>query len=165
MGITGFDREGTLTVDGFSLTCPAWTITSDEEGRNGLWSLRTLFDTRGENRVIPGAAGSIPYPRRWNESRRDLNLLVVGDVDRFGAPYADARLGLETNLAYLRTNVFATPITATRTAIISSFSGSPITGAIQIIGLQEQRWIFDDEFVFGAFLGTLQVILPNTVLV
>lgn len=66
----------------------------------------------GEDRHRPGLTGRLAQPREEDELIFGIPLLVYGFKDPAGAPYADARVGLRTNLRYLRTNLFRPPGTA-----------------------------------------------------
>ena len=98
-GLNGYDCEGTLTIGGISMNRLAWGVFGDESGTGGLVPLWVQTEQRGQDRVLPGAAGVIAYRRRETVTRHDLRILVVGDVDSAGAPVADHAEGLAANLA------------------------------------------------------------------
>lgn len=89
-----------LEIDGFSLSTPGWTHTS-------LAELLADADLRTGSRVVPLAAGELSYQTRIGMSRRNVPLKIYGDVDELGAPYANGRLGVETNLAKIQAAVTA----------------------------------------------------------
>jgi hypothetical protein len=89
------------TIAGVPLATPAWTLIN-------LWELWTPPTVRGTDVVMPGAEGQRPYPRTIDATRRQLQLVIYGDVDWEGTPVTDARAGLWTNVEHLRTNI-ATP--------------------------------------------------------
>lgn len=57
---------------------------------------------RGEDLLIPGAAGEIPLPRVRDVDYDEFVLNVTGDVNSVGAPAADPCAQLATNLLLLR---------------------------------------------------------------
>jgi hypothetical protein len=116
-------------IDGVPLNTPAWTHTNLFE----LWSGPT---TRGTDRIIPGAAGALPYRRRATVRTVTLELVVYGDLAWDGTTYADARTGLFTNVGHLRTNVTdPTGIgDGTRTMILHLPDGSTRSGDIHVEG-------------------------------
>jgi hypothetical protein len=64
-------------------------------------------DVRGEDRVIPHG-DVIDLPRRPTVSVRTLPMFFFGDKDIAGDDYANVRVGLRSNLEYLRSE-FRTP--------------------------------------------------------
>jgi hypothetical protein len=103
----------------------------------------------------------IAYQRRETITRHDIRLLVVGDVDQAGAPYADATEGLATNLAYLESNVIQpTGLTdGTRAATLSVPGQATRSANIHVLGLVPQRHhIGTDKAIF---VGTLQISIPS----
>lgn len=67
-------------------------------------------EVRGEDRVIPGIEGVRAYPRLRTVTRMQFPMVVVGERDPNGNPYADPAAGLAANLAFLRANL-ETPVT------------------------------------------------------
>lgn len=99
---------GYLTINSVPLATPAWRITD----------LTPLFDApkqRGDDLVIPGAAGVLARPRRNTATRIAFVIEVFGELDSDGVAHANPALGLITNIDYLYTNVVAPPGTATGT--------------------------------------------------
>lgn len=75
--------------------------------------LYAALDQVGENRPIPGVTGRLPIPREEDELVFGIPLIVYGLNGPDGVtPYVDARVGLRTNLRFLRTNLFRPPGTA-----------------------------------------------------
>lgn len=159
--IEGYDCEGTLTIGGISMNRPAWAVVGEENGEGGLWALKFELEKRGEDRLVPSAAGVIAYPRRINAYRMDLRFLVTGDVDDTGAATADSRVGLEENLAYLYTNVWAPPGSGvTRAATLTMFGGGTIGAAIHVLGFTRRGFVAAD--VNQSILeGTIQIAIPS----
>lgn len=160
MPLNAYACEGTLTIGGVSMNTPAWSVQGDDTGQGGLLALWIYTEQRGEDRLIPGVAGVIPYRRRETVTRHDLRLLVVGDVDQAGTPYADATEGLATNLAYLESNVIQ-PTNATdgtRAATLSVPGLSARSANIHVLGLVPQRHHLGSSAAI--FVGTLQISIP-----
>lgn len=156
--------EGQLTVGGINLNPSngAWGVIGDERGEGGLLQLWTDFDVRGEDRVLPSATGVIAYPRRMTVTRHDLRLIVVGDViGETSAPASDTRVGLRTNLEYLRTNVWAPVVssTGTRSASLTLPTGGPLTGDIHVLGVVTQSYHYEE--CGSIWIGTLQISIPG----
>lgn len=164
MPIANGQDEGTLLIGAISMNPAngAWAIVGDERGEGGLIKLWADFDVRGEDRILPSVTGVIAYPRRMTVTRHDLRLLVVGDVNgQTSAPVSDSRIGLQNNLEYLRTNVFA-PVassTGTRTATLTLPSGSTRTGAIHVLGVVTQSYHLSE--CGSIWIGTLQISIPG----
>lgn len=159
-GIEDYDCEGTLTIGGVSMNRPAWAVLGDELGTNGLLQFVVLGERRGEDRVLPGAAGVIPYRRRLTSTRYDLRILVAGDVDENGTPTANALQGLIANLLYLYNNVVADPggTDGTRAATLDLPGQSQMSADVHVIGLEPQQYKVGDSA--AVFSGTLQLSIP-----
>jgi hypothetical protein len=122
---------GTLTINSVSLNTPAWGILDLSE----LWASQPPL--RGTNVVLPGATGQRPYPRRFNEAKWALHMVISGVCDQTGAPYADEETGLQTNIGYLLANVVdpPTPPAATRAASLLLPDGTTTrTANVQVTG-------------------------------
>lgn len=160
MPIANYDCEGTLTISSISMNRPAWAVQSDERGTNGLLQVLTLTERRGEDRRVPGTLGLIPYRRRLDAVRMDFRILVAGDVDVNGVSNADHTEGLIANLAYLRTNILASPATdaGTRPATVTLPGQSALSADIHVLGLQVQEYHLGVNAVWG---GTLQISVPG----
>lgn len=125
-----YGRTGTLTIDGLSLNGPAWDVPD----LSPLWVSGAI---RGDDRLIPGAAGVIAYPRRRTVTEVDLDMIITGDVDQSGDDYPDAVEGLEANLEVLRATIVepVTTGTGTRSATLTMPSGASRTGDVHVIKL------------------------------
>jgi hypothetical protein len=122
---------GVLTVSGVALHGPCWTILD-------LTPLWVQADVRGDDRLLPGVTGVIPYRRRTTVTRHSLPMWVIGEVSWTDAAYADPWVGLETNLNYLYTNVVA-PTGAgdgTRPGSLAMPSGATRTADVHILSLE-----------------------------
>jgi hypothetical protein len=163
MPLANYEVEGNLTIDSIDMNRPAWAVIGDERGEGGLLRLWADFDVRGEDRILPSVAGVIAYPRRITARRFDLRLLVVGDVDQAGAPTADALIGLQNNLEYIRSNVLAPVVssTGTRAASLLMPSGATRTANIHVLGVQTQSYGFRPGCDGAIWIGTLQISIPT----
>lgn len=159
-GLTGYDCEGVLTIDSISMNRPAFAIVGDEDGEGALTQLWATTEQRGDDRIVPGAAGMIPYRRRETRTEHLLRLLVVGDVDETGAAVADSRVGLAANLAYVESNVVQPTNTGdgTRPATLTVFGQTTRTADIHVLGLtQRSRWLSETK---SLYIGTLRISIP-----
>jgi hypothetical protein len=156
--------EGTLTIDGISMNPGngAWGVFGDERGEGGLVRLWVEFDVRGEDRILPSVTGVIAYQRRITVTRKDLRLLVVGDVNGIsGLPVLDSRIGLQDNLQYLRSNVFD-PVdsnTGTRPATLTLPDGGELFADIHVLGVKTQTYHLSE--CGSIWVGTLQISIPG----
>lgn len=156
MPLTDYACEGTLTIDSISMNRPAWSVSGDESGEGGLLNLWATVTRRGENRVLPGAAGVIAYPHYRTETRHDLRLVVVGDVNESGTAQSDARAGLANNIEYLYDNVIDNDVAVAATLTV--FGQAARSGTVQVLGLIAQRWNLGIDSAI--FVGTLQLLIP-----
>lgn len=156
--------EGTLTIGGVSLNPAngAWGVLGDEQGRGGLIHLWSKFDVRGQDRVVPGATGVVPYRRRLTVTRVDLRLLIVGDViGQTGLPASDAVEGLATNVEYLRANVLA-PVassTGTRAATLTVPGQAARAANVHVLGMTVQSYQLDPCAAIS--VNTLHLSIPG----
>ncbi len=115
------------------------TINSILMHRRGAWNIPDLHTlwlptaTKGANDQLAGSNGTAPNTWFLDEGVYPLLLGVAGTHNVSGTPYADPLVGLETNLAYLYTNVFVPPTypTASRTGSLLMPGGSTRTGNVQ----------------------------------
>lgn len=81
-------------------------------GTEACWceNLRILHSVefRGEDRIVPGQAGTTAYARVRDSIFHDLELRIFGDVDSDGLAHASVDAGLTANIAELRTVVDGT---------------------------------------------------------
>lgn len=160
MPLSGFAADGTLYIDSISLNRAAWGVFGDERGEGGLVQLWVEFDVRGQDRILPSVTGVIPYQRRMTVTRKDLRLIVVGDVDENGDPVADTRIGLQDNLDFLYANVFEPVDTATgtRDAVLTMPDGSDREAEIHVLGVTTQTYHLSE--CESIWIGTLQISIP-----
>lgn len=120
-----------VEINSVPLHTPAWCV-------GNLWVLWSGPETRGSDRLIPGAAGVRPYKRRATVTRRLLELSIFGDRDWNDVQYDGYREGLRANIQHLKTNV-TNPFTTgdgTRTAVLHLPDGSTATGSIHVVGFE-----------------------------
>lgn len=115
-----------LSIDGVPMSTPAWRLTNSHVFWDGA-------DTRGDNRIIPGAAGVRAKRVRTAQTQVSLIVAVFGSHDWEGNEYADANVGLWTNLEYLKDYVTDPTNTGdgTRAAVLH-VPGGTRTGDIQV---------------------------------
>ena len=142
-----------LEIDDIPLATPAWEITN-------LAPLLDGSEVRGSNRLIPGAAGVVAYPRRVTETRVLLPIEIRGYEDPEGDAYDDPFEGLEANLALLVDSLITPGVDATRDAVLYLPSGGTRTGPVQIVAPLGLR-------TAGRYVltGVLDLLLPEGQLV
>lgn len=160
-GLSNYDCEGVLTIGGISMNRAAWAVVGDEQGAGGLLPMWFQTEQRGQDRLLPGAAGVIAYKRRETVTRHDLRILVVGDVDQAGAAVVNAAEGLAANLAYLESNVVQpTNLTdGTRAATLTVPGLAQRSANIHVLGLVTQTYRLNSTG--SLFIGTLQISIPS----
>jgi len=149
-GLSNYDCEGTLTIGGVSLNRPAWAVAGDDRGNGGLFQLLTTVDLRGDDRIIPGAAGVVPFRRRQTVTRYSFRFLVTGAVDETGAVNADPIDGLADNLDYLWTNVLTPPATTTgtRTAVWTKPDASTVSAEVHVIRCEPTSYALGTDSIW-----------------
>lgn len=153
-----YAHEGTLTINGVSMNRAAWMVGGDETGQGGLLPLYYKLEKRGDNRLIPAAAGTVAYPKRVTETTHSLRLAVNGDVDLNGAETANSRTGLAVNLKYIADNVVKHSA-ATASASLALSGMTTISGNVQVIDMIEDRYNLDDDQAI--WTGTLRLLIPS----
>jgi hypothetical protein len=120
-----------LEIDGVPLSTPAWEHLD-------IQALYSGAKVRGDNRVMPGAAGRRALPWRPDETMRTLTLAIFGDVSWDGSVNSDSVAGLWANIAHLQTFVVDNPLNAgsTRTAVIKRIGATDLTATIQVRGFE-----------------------------
>lgn len=138
-----------VDIDGVPLATAAWSTEN-------LFILWQGPDTRGQDVIIPGAAGTRSKPRRAAVSPRTLFLNIYGDHDCAGTPQADGRIGLQKNLDFLRRLVTDPTGTGdgTRTATLHRPDGTTVSGPVHVEDFQ-----YDGNGP-GAVRATLDLTLP-----
>lgn len=153
--------EGTSTIDGTSMNCPAWSITS---GYVDLW---LPGDVRGSDVIMPGSPGVRAKRRRETATRFSLPMSVCGEVDNVGIPYADPWVGLEENINDLRSLVLNQPGSGdgTRNMVLTMPSGSQRSRRIHVLGFDRGATGEGTNNITGGWgvimLGTLEISVPR----
>lgn len=120
-------RSHYLSINGVSMATPAWDVLN----LHVLWQMPAV---RGTDLIIPGASGARPR-RRWAQpTKYTLELIIHGNVNPDGTAYSDHFVGLQSNIAYLRTNV-ADPVateSGTRTATLTMPDATVRSGHLHV---------------------------------
>lgn len=143
--------DGILTINSIPLNGPAWDIPV-------LGPLLFEHAIRGDNQLLPGAAGRRSYPRRVDQADHILHLTVNGYVDSAGTAYTATQtaqgIGMHLNLETLWTGVFS-PITTgpgTRAATyVMADAATTLTAAVQVTPLRrvgEDFNVYEQDFTF-----------------
>jgi len=120
-------RQGQLTLNGVSMCIGAWCVSN-------VMCLWEDADQRGTDRIIPGVAGVLSYPRRPTETTKSMSIVIAGAVDHTGTPFSDPFVGLETNFAYLTANVTQPVATGAGTVpgVLTMPSGATRSAAVHV---------------------------------
>jgi hypothetical protein len=133
-GLTWSTAAGDLTIGGVAMNCAGWKLLGDSLAR--LWM---PADQRGDDRLIPGAAGVLAQRRRNTVTTVSLEMLISGLADRTGTAATGTYVAqLYQNIVYLRDNVVA-PTGATdgtRSAVLTVPGGSTLTEPVHVVGLK-----------------------------
>lgn len=164
MPLQNTTNDGTLTISGISMNPAngAWGVFGDRRGEGGLVKLWADFDVRGGDRLLPGVTGVIAYPRRMTVTRKDLSLWIVGDViGQTGVAAPDSKVGLATNVEYIRANILAPVVssTGTRAASITVPGFPDRTADIHVLGMVTQEYMMLE--CGAALRATLQISIPG----
>lgn len=154
-GLANYGCTGNLTIGGVDLNGPAWDIPD----LTPLWIEATQ---RGEDRLIPGAIGVLAYRRRLTVTEHSLAMVIIGDMDRTGNPVADAWVGLQDNIEYLRANVVdPTNLTdGTRTGVLVMPSGATRTADVHVTGMRLSD-LSGADGVFTSINAVLMLSIPT----
>lgn len=138
-----------LEIAGVPLSTPAWEVLN-------LHTLLSGPAIRGENVLIPGAAGVRPRRRRIGETIRTLELHIFGDQDPEGAEHADHMLGLMQNIETLRDLVTDPPADnhSVVTAVLH-WRGETRTAGVQVVGFEV------GEAVGETVRATIDLVIPS----
>jgi len=150
-GIQSGDPTGTLEIDNVPMSCPAWSTLD-------LTSLWLGPAQRGEDRILPGVSGVVPYRRRATVRTVTLEMVIVGEVDHTGAVNADPWDGLRHNIWYLRTNV-TDPTNigdGTRNAVVTMPDGVTTRQADVHVG----ELVLGEHDNYARYLATLELSIP-----
>ena len=162
-GLVGYGCTGQLYIgDGdlveVSMNNSGWDITD----MTPLWA---VFDVRGQDRRVPGVNGVVPYRRRFDVTEHGLDIVILGDADKDGNANADAWIGLQENIDYLRDNVIDPPNvpgSGLKLGRLVMPSGEQRYASIHVLGLTlSQTQGIGNEHAF--VLGTLNISIPRGV--
>lgn len=141
--------DGDLIVAGIDLRTEAWCVLDLSD----LWM---PADVRGGDRLLPGATGVIAFRRRRTVTRHSLPMVITGEVNRNGVENADVWIGLQENIAYLRTNLID-PLTTgngLRSAVLIMPDSTSRSANVHMLGLKRGR------VLEGRMLATLEMSIP-----
>lgn len=112
---------------------------------------------RGSDLVIPHAQGVRPRRRRRTSVQRELELLVAGDVDAAGDPYANYEVGIQSNFAVLDA-LTEDPgtLTGTRSMTVTWPSSATSTKDVHVL-----EFIPGDIQAPGLFTASLVISIPG----
>jgi hypothetical protein len=139
-----------LEIDGVPLSTPAWEHLN-------IQALYSGATTRGDNRVLPGAAGRRALPWRPDETMRTLTLAIFGTQSWDGTDNADPVEGLWANIAHLQNFIVDNPLNSgsTRTATLIRPGAADLTAAIQVRGFE----IDDESYGPSAVSASIEIAL------
>lgn len=146
------DDVGTLSIGGVPMFCAAWRVQN-------LYAWWLPAEQRGSDRVFPGVDGSRPFRRRKAATRRLVELMISGEVDRAGNTYTNWYDGMQTNIADLTANV-VNPVASesgTRTAVLGLPDGSVRSGPVHVLGLDISQIKGNSRFCYAV----LDVSIPG----
>lgn len=120
-----------IDIGGVPLSTPAWEVLN-------IHVLMSGPGVRGENRVIPGAAGRRPLRHRPDERTVTLQLAVFGHVDPAGDPITDPQEGVWTNWLALRDQFTALLTTAGDSTVTATlnYAGGTLSGPVQVLAYE-----------------------------
>ena len=155
MLLLDYGCTGVLTIGSTVLNTVVWDITDLTE----LWH---VVDQRGQDRVLPGAGGVIPYQRHETVTPLDLTILINGSVNSSGTPFGNVINGLYTNIQTLMTGV-VNPTGATdgtRAATLTVPGTSSIDTIVHVEGLRKNRMLLNPDYDEALWEGTLRLSIP-----
>lgn len=143
-----FDHH--VEIDGVPLSTPAWEHLN-------IGSLYSGATVRGENRILPGAAGRRALAWRSDETMRTLTLAIFGTYTWDGTLNADPVAGLWANVAHLMSFVVTNPLNddSTRTAVIKRPGATDLSAIIQVRGFE----IEDDPYSPSDISASIDIAL------
>lgn len=149
--------EGNLTLNGVPMKTRAWTCPD----LTPLWLPPSV---RGQDRLLPGAAGVRAYPRRKTVTEYALDFRVSGMADMNGNVVSGSGNGpeefeqLELNMNYLRQNVLDADVSinpnGTIPGVLTMPSGNVRTAAVHVLGFTV------NTRVSHILQGTLDISIP-----
>lgn len=150
--------EGNLTLNGIPMKTRAWTCPD----LTPLWLPSAI---RGQDRILPGAAGVIPHRRRRTVTQYALDFRICGMANMGGVVTTGTGNGLaefqqlEYNLKYLRDNVIDPRISpnldGTVPGVLTMPSGAIRTANVHVLGFTV------NERVSHVMQGILDISIPQ----
>lgn len=150
--------DGNLTLNGVPMKTRAWTCPD-------LTPLWLTPAKRGQDRILPGAAGVIANPRRHTVTQYSLDFRVCGIANQFGVPTTGSGNGidefaqLEYNLDYLRQYVFDARFSpnpdGTVPGVLTMPSGEIRTADVHVLGFSV------NARVSHVLQGVLDISIPS----
>lgn len=151
VGIDTTFCQGGLSLGGVNMNCPAWKMLD----LSALWY---KLEKRGQDIVVPGVSGMLSYPRRATGTSHSLPMVIVGDCDPAGSPFANPWIGLESNINVLRGTVL--DAFTTIGAVLTMPSGATRSGPVQIDSFE-----LGDHTFTARYAAVLNLTIPAGVLV
>jgi hypothetical protein len=113
---------------------------------------------RGDDVVMPTAAGVRPYPRRIDVAVRSLSVVVDGRFDEDGDPYDDPFEGMIVNRDYLRANlgIGLTTGDGTVPAVFNRGDLTDLAGDVTVLAMSDWQTVAAREG-FGSFRLDLSI--------
>ena len=128
-------RGGQGVIDGFDLSSQWFCVTDWRQ----VW---VASAKRGQDRIIPGLDGVVPFRRRLTAADLSLPFIIVGSITYDGggtaATLADARAYLHVNIAYAFDQLIPNPATADGQRLMSVDSpgfGLTRTNYVHVMGM------------------------------
>lgn len=124
-------RREWISVNGVSLMTKGWECLD-------ISAVHDEADLRGDDVVIPGVAGVLPY-RRWRTATvRSFPIEIHGDYDKDGVAYTDPQQGVTTNRRYLADNlgVASTTGDGTVTFVWHQPDGTELSAPVHVLGFR-----------------------------
>lgn len=151
MSLAECTASGVLIIDGFDLSSGPAFLTPE------LWNLYATWDVRGDDRLLGGRVGVIPYRRRITVTVHAINLLISGHALRGGGVGPTRAATIGANIAALRDALVVPPATTqgTRSASLTTATGSNLSGPVHV-----QRFE-PGEVVAGWMQSTLTISIPG----
>lgn len=154
-GLTFYGCTGTLTIGSTLLNCPAWDIPD-------LTTLWIEAAQRGQDRLLPGTAGVIPYRRRLTVTEHTLAMVIAGNSTPAGVLVANAWQGLEANVELLRVGIVDPTNVGdgTRLATLTLPTGATRTAYVHVTGMRVSSAEGADG-VFSVLNAALTISIPT----
>lgn len=119
-----------LEISSVPLATPAWVITDMSDAERSA-------DQRGDDILVPHAAGVSPRQRRKTVTLRAFPITIFGGADHEGVAHSSEQAGVVANLDYLLANVVDPTGSGdgTRPAIWHRLDGSEKVADVHVLAL------------------------------